>query len=42
MEVRQAEGIGRLRITSRLQAVKNIRPHHKFDFSLFLKLSAHL
>jgi hypothetical protein len=32
MVVCQAEGSGRIRIKSLLQAVKKLRPHHKFDF----------
>jgi hypothetical protein len=38
MAVCQAEGIGRLRITSPLQVVKKLRPHHKFDFPLFSEI----
>jgi hypothetical protein len=40
MDVCQTEGAGRIRITSLLQAVKKLRPHHKFDlFPCFWKFS---
>jgi hypothetical protein len=37
MAVCQVEGTGRFGITSLLQAVKKLRPHHKFDIFLYFR-----